>query len=238
MNQPDTTVAERRVWDLPVRIFHWSLVLAVAGAWITHEFLGGYIWFDYHKWCGYAVLVLVGFRILWGLVGTRHALFWNFVRNPLATARYAFGLLRGRHSVFTGHNPLGAVMVIVLLLALLTQAVLGLFGDDDNGNLGPLNGYIDHERALDLTSLHRLLFWWIVGAIGLHVLGVIVHRLTTGEKLVRAMFTGRKPAVVVPEKEAIHSSKLVLAVLIAALLAGALAWVVQHAPPPLNLDSF
>lgn len=233
---PDTAT-ERRVWDLPVRIFHWTLVLAVAGAWVTHEFLG-YTWFVYHKWCGYAVLVLVSFRIVWGLIGTRHARFWNFVRNPLATARYAFGLFRGQHPLFTGHNPLGACMVILLLLALLAQAALGLFGDDDSGNLGPLNGYVNHDRGLELTSIHRLLFWWIVGAIGLHVAAVIVHRLITGENLVRAMFTGRKPAARVPENEAIHSSRIMLALLIAALLAGALAWVVKHAPPPQDFSLF
>ena len=238
MNTPaDRAPAERRVWDLPVRIFHWSLVLAVAGAWASHEFLG-YTWFAYHKWFGYAVLVLVSFRIVWGLVGTRHALFWNFVRNPLATARYVFGLLRGRHPVFVGHNPLGACMVILLLLALLTQAVLGLFGDDDSGNLGPLNGYVSHDGGLDLTSNHRLLFWWIVGAIALHIIGVIVHRLTTGENLVRAMFTGRKPADRVPANEAIGSSRILLALLVAGLVAGVLAWVVLHAPPPQNLDDF
>ncbi len=230
MNSPSPSTAERRVWDLPVRIFHWMLVLAVAGAWLTQQL--GISYFVYHLWCGYTVLILVSFRIVWGIAGTRHARFWNFLRNPLATARYALDLLRGRDAHYAGHNPLGAWMVIVLLLALLAQAVLGLFGNDEISNLGPLNGYVSEDRGIEMTSLHRQLFWWIVGAIGLHVAAVIYHRLAKGEKLVRAMFTGRKPAAVVPQGEAIQSSRLALAVLIVALLAGLLAWVVQHAPAP------
>jgi cytochrome b len=231
MNSPaPNSTAERRVWDLPVRIFHWTLVLAVAGAWLTHQL--GISYFVYHLWCGYAVLVLVSFRIVWGLVGTRHARFWNFVRNPLATARYGFDLLRGRDAHYAGHNPLGAWMVIALLLALLAQAVLGLFGNDEISNLGPLNGYVSEARSLALTSVHRKLFWWILGAIALHVAAVVYHRVAKGENLVRAMFTGRKPAAVVPQQEAIQSSRILVALVIVALLAAVLAWVIQHAPMP------
>jgi cytochrome b len=230
---PDTT-AERRVWDLPVRVFHWTLVLAVAGSWLTHQL--GVNYFIYHVWCGYTVLVLVAFRLLWGIVGTRHARFWNFVRSPLATARYGLDLLRGRSEHHVGHNPLGAWMVIVLLLALLAQAVMGLFGNDEIFNLGPLNGYVSNERGIELTSLHRKLFYWILGAIALHIAAVIYHRVALRENLVRAMFTGRKPAV--PESESIRSSRTVVAVLIVALLAGLLAWVVLHAPIPQDTGSF
>jgi cytochrome b len=237
MNSPSRDgAAERRVWDLPVRIFHWTLVLAVAGAWLTHQL--GISYFVYHLWCGYTVLTLVGFRILWGLVGTRHARFWNFVRNPLATARYGLDLLRGRDAHYAGHNPLGAWMVVLLLLALLTQAVLGLFGNDEISNLGPLNGYVSEDRGIELTSLHRRLFWWIVGAIGLHIAAVVYHRVAKGENLVRSMFTGRKPAAVVTEAEAIGSSRLALAALLFALLVGILAWVVQHAPAPQDFNVF
>ena len=237
MKSPDPDgISERRVWDLPVRVCHWALVLAVTGAWLTHEL--GISYFVYHVWCGYAVLVLIGFRLVWGLVGTRHARFWNFVRNPLATARYGLDLLRRRDRHYAGHNPLGAWMVIVLLLALLAQAVLGLFGNDEIFNLGPLNGYVSYDRGIELTSVHRQMFYWIAGAIGLHVAAVVYHRVARGEKLVRAMFTGRKPTAVVPEGEAIHSSRIVAALLIVIALASALTWVVQHAPVPQDFGSF
>jgi len=194
-SQPSNLETERKVWDLPVRLFHWSLVLAVAGAWITHEL--GISYFVYHLWCGYAVLVLVSFRIIWGVVGTRHARFWNFVRNPLATAGYGLDLLRGRkEQPYPGHNPLGAWMVLLLLGALFTQAVLGLFGNDEILNFGPLYGYVTNDRSLEMTSLHRQLFNWILAAVGLHIAAVIYHRVAHGENLIRAMFTGRKPAAV------------------------------------------
>ena len=129
---------ERRVWDLPVRVFHWALLLAVAGAWCTHA--AGVAWVRYHGWCGYTVLVLVAFRLLWGIVGTRHARFTSFVRGPVATLRYAAQLARGTAPHLAGHNPLGAWMVLVLLAALLAQALLGLFGNDEIFNFGPLYG--------------------------------------------------------------------------------------------------
>jgi cytochrome b len=235
-NSNEGTAAERRVWDLPVRLFHWTLLLAVAGAWLTHEL--GITWFDAHVWCGYAVLVLVGFRLLWGLVGTRHARFWNFIRGPVTTLRYALDLLRGREAHHAGHNPLGAWMVVLLLLALLAQALLGLFGNDEIFNFGPLYGYVTNERSIELTSLHRKLFYGILGAVALHVAAVLYHLLAKRENLVRAMFTGRKPAAVVPQGESITSSRLLLAAVLLIALSGALAWVVRHAPPPQTLSSF
>jgi cytochrome b len=115
-------VRHRQVWDLPVRLFHWALVAAVISAFVTNRL--GVAYFNYHVWSGYAVIVLVSFRILWGFVGTRHAKFWQFVRGPAATLRYAFGLLRGSTTPYAGHNPLGAYMVVILLIALGAQAVL------------------------------------------------------------------------------------------------------------------
>jgi cytochrome b len=221
---------ERRVWDLPVRLFHWLLVLAVGGAWTTHAL--GVNYFRFHVWCGYSVLVLVAFRLLWGIVGTRHARFAHFVRGPRATTRYAAALWRGAAVPHAGHNPLGAWMILGLLLALLTQALLGLFGNDEIFNYGPLYGYVSNARSLVLTSLHRRLFYWILAAIALHVAAVVYHRVARREPLVRAMFTGRKPAAVVPAGEAIDASRTWLAVLIVVALVAALTWAVRHAPAP------
>ena len=232
----ESSAAERRVWDLPVRVFHWALLVAVIGSYVTHA--AGVQWFRYHVWCGYVVLVLVCFRILWGVVGTRHARFRNFVRGPVTTLRYALDLLRGRAAPYTGHNPLGAWMVLLLLAALLAQAALGLFGNDEIFNFGPLYGYVSHDLSLALTTVHRNLFWVIVGAVVLHVAAVAYHRVVKREDLVRAMLTGRKPATVVPEGEAIGASRLLLAVVIVAALAAALAYVVQHAPVPQDAGTF
>jgi cytochrome b len=221
-------LAERRVWDLPVRIFHWALVGAVVAAFITNKL--GVRTFKYHVWAGYAVIVLVAFRLVWGLVGTRHARFWNFLRGPVETLTYARDLVAGKDKPYPGHNPLGALMVLTLLAALGAQSVLGLFGNDEIYNVGPLYGFVSKDFSLTLTSIHRQLFYWLAGAIALHVLAVIAHKLFRNENLVRAMITGRKPHHAVPAHDAIHSSRLWLAVFLGLALAASLALVVTHAP--------
>lgn len=215
------------VWDLPVRIFHWTLVVAFIAAFVTDRL--GVAYFKYHVWCGYTVLVLVAFRIIWGFVGTRHARFCNFVRGPAAIWHYLRGKeLRGREGHFAGHNPLGALMVLALLIGLLLQAVTGLFSNDEIFNVGPLYGYIDNELSLRLTSLHRQLFYWIAGAIGVHILAVLAHRIFKKENLVKAMFTGRKTAVA--QHEAIETSHTLLAAVFVIVLSSALTWLVMSAP--------
>jgi cytochrome b len=218
----------RTVWDLPVRIFHWLLVAAFVGAFATNKL--GVAYFPWHVLCGYAVIVLVAFRIVWGIVGTRHALFRNFVRGPVETLRYTASVLRGRPLAYAGHNPLGALMVVALLLALGVQAVLGLFGNDEIVNVGPLYGYVSDAVSVRLTSLHRHLFYWIAAAVGLHVAAVLAHRVFHGERLVRAMISGRKPSHIVDVHDAIHASRIWLAAIVVALLVGALAWVIETAP--------
>ncbi len=221
-------IEHRQVWDLPVRLFHWTLVTAFIASYVTNKL--GIAYFKYHVWCGYTVIVLVCFRILWGFVGTRHARFRNFVRGPVATGRYLLGLMRGRGRRYPGHNPLGALMVLALLLTLLAQALTGLFANDEIVNTGPLYGYVSNARSLWLTSLHRLLFDWIFAAVVIHVLAVLAHHIARKEKLVRAMLTGRKPAHSVPADEAIQSSRLWLAALLIVVLSVALAWIVATAP--------
>ncbi|MGD0633528.1 MAG: cytochrome b/b6 domain-containing protein [Beijerinckiaceae bacterium] len=236
--------AERQVWDLPVRIFHWSVAGAFVAAFVTNKL--GIAYFKYHVWAGYAVIVLVAFRLVWGLIGTRHARFWNFIRGPKETLIYARGLLvsksrnaknseaknhgaESRH--YAGHNPLGAIMVLALLVGLGAQSTLGLFSNDEIFNTGPLYGYVTKDVSLVFTSIHRQLFYWLAGAVALHVLAVIGHRVFKNENLVRAMITGRKPHHAVAASEAITSSRVWLAVFVGLVLTLALAFAVGHAPP-------
>lgn len=223
------------VWDWPVRLFHAALIVSILAAFVTNRL--GVSYFKYHLWSGYAVTLLVSFRILWGLVGTRHARFWNFLRGPVATWRYAQDLAKGRDGHHAGHNPLGAVMVLLLLVALAVQALSGLVSNDEICNAGPLVGYLDNGLSLRLTSLHRLLFWGIALAVALHVAAVLYHQLVRRENLVKAMITGRKPHHLVGYGQAISSSRSLLAVLLFAALALALVWVVAHAPAA-NLSEF
>lgn len=210
------------VWDLPVRVFHWALVLAVIAAYVTDRL--GVAYFTYHVWCGYAVIVLIGFRIVWGIVGTRHARFSNFVRGPATIWRY----VRGRERPCAGHNPLGALMVIVLLGGLSVQAVTGLFGNDEIFNVGPLYGYVSDELSLRFTSLHRQLFYWIAGAIACHIAAVVFYRVIKKEKLIEAMITGRKAHI--RTNDAIAHSRSLLAVAIVIGIIAGLGWLIAAAP--------
>jgi cytochrome b len=225
VSEPATS---RKVWDLPVRIVHWLLVLGIAGSYVTHKL--GIAYFKYHAWFGYLVVVLAAFRILWGLVGTRHARFAQFLRGPRATWRYFASLLRGRAPETPGHNPLGAWMVVFMLLALVVQGVTGLFANDEIFNTGPLYGYISDATSLGLTSWHRQLFDWILIAIALHVIAVIAHRVFAGHDLIGPMFSGRKPAALVAEHEAISSSRLWLAAALLAALVAIVSWLIVRAP--------
>lgn len=219
---------QRRVWDLPVRVFHWTLVAGVLASYVTSRL--GPEYFRLHLAAGYLVTVLVAFRLLWGLVGTRHARFASFVRGPRAIRQYAASLIRRAPIHHAGHNPLGALMVLALLATLFVQAVSGLFSNDEIFNTGPLYAWVIEDFSLQLTALHALLFNWIAGAILLHVLAIVAHRRLGGEPLVRAMWTGRKPAEAVAEDEAIGSSRLLRALLVLALVVASLATVIALAP--------
>jgi len=220
----------RRVWDLPVRIVHWGLVFGIAGAYTTHRL--GVSYFKYHLWFGYLVVVLAAFRIVWGFIGTRHARFSSFVRGPRATWRYVAGLPGGGGHATAGHNPLGAWMVVFLLTSLFAQGVTGLFANDEIFNTGPLYGYIHDDLSLALTSWHRRIFDWLLIAALLHVLAVIAHRLFARQDLIGPMFSGRKPATLVSEHEAISSSRLWIATGVLLGLVGTIAVLVKHAPLP------
>ncbi|WP_034998581.1 cytochrome b/b6 domain-containing protein [Beijerinckia mobilis] len=216
------------VWDLPIRIFHWTLALSIVGAYVTNRL--GVAYFRYHVWFGYLILILVCFRLIWGLVGTRHALFRNFIQGPKGTIKYTFAVLKGKSAHYAGHNPLGAWMVIFLLGAILIQSVTGLFSNDEIFNIGPLYGYVAKETSLSLTSIHRQLFYLVIIAVSFHIVAVLAHHFLKREPLILAMITGRKPAFLVAERESISSSRTGLAVILVVVFSALLTWIVLHAP--------
>jgi cytochrome b len=227
------------VWDLPVRVIHWGLVTCVLGAWLTRELEGD--WFAWHTRFGYGVLVLVITRILWGFLGTRHARFADFVRGPRAIAAYLRSMRPGNAvrgaaaasapaSSHAGHNPLGALMILVFLAMLLTQALTGLFANDQVFETGPLFGYVTIETSDRLTSLHKQLFDWIVVAVAVHVAAALLYLWVRRENLILPMISGRKSPARVPAGQGIDSSRTWLAVLLALLAVAVLVWVVQTAP--------
>ncbi|HJV53010.1 MAG TPA: cytochrome b/b6 domain-containing protein [Noviherbaspirillum sp.] len=188
------------VWDVPVRVFHWLMVLCFAGAYLTSESERLRL---LHVTLGYTMAGLVVFRLLWGLVGTRYARFTNFVRGPAAAAGYVKSMLHGRPQHYTGHNPAGAIAIVALL-------ALALFVTT--------SGWATYnEIAGDwLEEVHEAAAATMLAIVGVHVAGVVVGSLMHRENLVRAMFSGRKQGTA---SEGIRSAwRTVGALMIAAVL--------------------
>jgi len=219
----------RLVWDLPLRVFHWLLVASIATSWLTHEL--GVEYFEWHVRAGYLTLVLVAFRVAWGFVGPRHARFSSFLRGPGAILAYLRSARRGEGARSVGHNPLGGLSILAMLVLLLLQALTGLFANDEIFNTGPLYGYVSDDRSDRLTSLHKQNFDWLLVLIGLHLAAVAWYQWVTKADLIRPMFSGRKTAALVPPGEEIGSHRLWLAVVLVALAALALWRIVARAPP-------
>jgi cytochrome b len=224
------TKTYRRVWDWPTRLFHWSLVAALLGAYVSNKLGAGY--FSLHLFFGYMVIVLVAFRIIWGFVGSHHARFANFVKGPQGVLHYLSAVGSGRHARYVGHNPLGALMVLALLALLGAQAAFGLFGDDEIFNVGPLAASVSKETSLLFTSFHRKLFYIILAAVCVHVAAVFAHGVVRREPIIRAMVTGKKPSEFVPHEESLKSSRGAIAFLLFVVIVAALALGLHFAPSP------
>jgi len=210
--------ADVRAWDLPTRLFHWSLVLLIAMAYVSrHWGDANLVW---HTWNGYAVLVLVVWRLLWGLVGSSTSRFSAFLYGPASAARYAADFLLRRPRYFLGHNPLGSIVVFVLLGLVGLMAVLGLFSYDDHDAFvgGPLSGRVSDATWAAATHWHIRLFDFLLYAIGLHIAANVLYLVWKRENLVRAMITGRKPSRPYEDQSAAHlaSGWLALACLLVA----------------------
>lgn len=181
------------VWDGWVRFFHWGLVAAVLVSFYTTKTSGLPFLFpiDVHAQSGYLVLGLLVFRWLWGMVGSVYARFSTFLYPVDDTIAYSKTLLKRQAPAYASHNPLGGWMVLILLLSLTFQAISGLFLSDDIFFQGPLYGLFDQDVSSQLRTLHQLNSDLLLILIGLHLAGVVVHRLL-GEPLLTAMLIGTK----------------------------------------------
>ena len=182
-----------RVWDVPVRLFHWSLVILIATSYFSGR--AGGDWMKLHFWSGYAILALLLFRIAWGFVGSTTARFSSFVKGPGAALAYLAAFLGGRKTYEAGHNPLGGLMVVVLILAVLAQAGAGLFSaDTDLGTVnGPLATAIADKWVDRLTAFHKSWINILLALVALHVLAAVTYLVFKRQNLIGAMITGRKP---------------------------------------------
>jgi cytochrome b len=217
-----------QVWDLPLRIFHWLLALAVSAAIITGEIGGNLI--DWHGRIGVFILGLLVFRIIWGFVGTTHARFASFFPTPARIAAYLKGQWQG-----LGHNPLGALSVLALLGVLATLVGAGLFANDDIAFQGPLFSLVDKSLSDKLSGVHALAFNFLAVLLVLHIAAIVFYARVKKHNLVVPMLTGK---VVVPKDRAVSVSKAgALRFLVALAIAGVVVWGVsngvQHfAPAP------
>ncbi len=179
-----------KVWDFPVRLFHWSLAICFAASWASAELFDNAM--QYHLYAGYAILVLILFRILWGFVGSTTARFASFIRSFLTTLKYA-GTLREPHpGKQIGHNPLGGWMVIAMLGFLLVQAGTGLFASDDVTTQGPLAFLVGDTLSDTLSGIHQQLFNFLLALVGLHITAVLFYRFFKHDNLITPMITGYK----------------------------------------------
>jgi cytochrome b len=174
-----------RIWDLPTRLFHWLLVMAVIGSFVSVK-LGGnaMIW---HGRFGYIVLTLIFFRIVWGFVGTHHARFAQFIKSPKVILAYL-----KNPAETPGHSPVGAISVLVLLGLFLAQALAGLFASDDIAFDGPLAKYVASTWVELLTSFHRLNEWVLLSLVGVHIAAILYYKYAKRINLTSAMIAGDK----------------------------------------------
>lgn len=180
------------VWDLPTRLTHWSLVIFISLSWWSAETQQMAI----HYWSGLTLVGLLTFRIYWGFAGPETARFAHFIRGPRAIARYVRGLVRPGYRAAFGHNPLGALSVIALLLAIGLQAGMGLFASDTSYvSSGPLSHLVDYETSEAATELHEDFFNLLLGLIVLHLTAIIVYLVAKRTNLIGPMITGRRRAI-------------------------------------------
>lgn len=199
------------IWDWPVRLFHWSLAASFAGAWLTAD---SERWLNVHIGFGYTMAGLIAFRVLWGIIGTRHARFTDFIRGPAAVVRYLRSLLTPHPEPHAGHNPLGAIAVILLLSLGLATAASGWAMYNELGGEW-------------LEEVHEILASVMLGVVVVHVGGVVFSSLRHRENLIAGMFTGYKPG---HDGEGIRSTRPLVAVLMLVTLGGFWAWTLSTPP--------
>jgi cytochrome b len=212
------------VWDRATRTFHWSLVTLVILCWLTAE--AGSAWFWTHLVAGYGILLLVLFRLIWGVMGNRHARFSNFVCGWREVREHAVGLLGLTPPRHVGHNPLGGWMILTLLTGLIVLVVTGLFAADDEV-AGAYAVLIRPGIADALAEIHETLYSILWLFVALHIIGVLTISLLGRENLVRAMWTGiKRVSSDNPEPDAPEPStvRYLIAILLAAMGLAAVIW--------------
>ena len=224
----DRSLQAVRVWDLPTRVFHWLLALAVVGMVITGKIGGNAL--AWHFRIGYLVMGLLLFRLLWGFVGGHWSRFARFVYSPGTVLRYLRGQGRPDEHLDVGHSPLGAFSVFALLFFLALQVGTGLVADDEIATQGPLNRFVSAATASSATHWHKGAGQAIlIVLVLLHVGAIVYYRVRQNKNLVQPMLTGDKQLPAQPPTPAARDSMATrgLAAVLAVVCAGVVTWVVR-----------
>jgi cytochrome b len=221
----DAPLCPIRVWDLPTRLFHWLLATAFVALIVTGH-VGDEV-LQWHMRIGLLALALLGFRLVWGLVGGRWSRFASFFYSPSTIRRYLRGEHRPGDWFEVGHNPLGSLSVVALLALLVVQVGTGLVADDEVATTGPLNRFATHAKGLQASAWHTGPGQWIlVALVSLHVAAIVVYRLR-GTNLVPAMLHGDKDLPAGAPASADGTGKRLLALAVAAACGALAIWIAR-----------
>jgi len=218
-----------RVWDLPTRLFHWTLALTVVGSVVSAKVGGNaMVW---HFRLGFFVLALIAFRLLWGVLGGRWSRFASFIYAPGTVLRYLRGQTRADEHLDVGHTPLGSFSVLALLGLLALQVATGLVADDEIANIGPLNRFVSSATASQATGWHKEYGSWIlITLVVLHVVAVLFYLLKKRHNLIRPMLSGDKSLPLGTPASADGLPQRMLALLLLLACGSGAAWVASLAP--------
>ena len=214
-----------RVWDIPVRLFHWLLVVLIILSFTTAQVGGNAM--RIHELSGFSILTLVLFRVLWGVFGGTYARFAHFVRGPAQALDYARALARGRAPFHAGHNPLGGWMIVAMLLCLLIQAGTGLFANDDIMTEGPLYPWVSKQTSDLLSRIHEANFYVLLVLVTLHVAAALYYLWGKRENLILPLFNGHKKVPDTLQAQESRGGPLWLAALLLALCASGVYLLVR-----------
>lgn len=209
-----------KIWDSPTRIFHWALVINIFAAWYTIDNR----MIEQHEIAGYTLIVLIIFRLTWGLIGSTTARFKHFLTSPLNALGYLKLSLRQKSHHEIGHNPAGGWMIIFMLLIISLQVITGLFANNDLGFSGALSDYVSKNMSDLLTQIHQLNFDILMVLIWVHLVAVFFYVLVKKDNLIKAMFTGRK-LVKEPVKNSLYFASPLLAIFVACVGMSIVLWL-------------
>lgn len=229
MTDPAQAQARVRVWDLPTRLFHWTLAATVVGSVVSAKIGGNaMVW---HFRLGFLVLTLIAFRLLWGVLGGRWSRFASFIYAPGTVLRYLRGQARPGEYLDVGHSPLGSFSVFALLGFLAVQVATGLVADDEIASVGPLNRFVSNATAGRASSWHADYGQWIlITLVLLHVAAILFYLFKKRQNLIRPMLLGDKHLPSTTPASADGLPQRLLALLLVLLCAAGAAWVASLAP--------